>query len=155
MCTRARRRFTTIAWRLFHIASCKVVYHEYASGPRQLNWLNLERPESSAGVIDLLVRGQGLLLDDLDGLAGGPALDEPALTNWGQTWPTWRIFWTMIHEATTVAKSAPSVTSGATSTASRHVAGRGPVGWCPRQAARRVLGGGPLRDLSRAQLRRK
>lgn len=90
--------FTTIAWRLFHIASCKVVYHEYAFGAGRLNWLNMERPETADGVRDLLEHGQQLLIADLDRLADDAALDLPASTNWGETWPTWRIFWTMVDE---------------------------------------------------------
>ncbi len=91
--------FTTIAWRLFHIASCKVIYHEHAFGPGVLTWHTIECPETIDGVVAMLTDGQALLLGDLDGMAEDEALDAPAKTNWGETWPAWRIFWTMIHEA--------------------------------------------------------
>jgi hypothetical protein len=89
--------FTTIAWRLFHLASCKVVYHEYAYGPGKLNWLNMHRPETVDENLALLQEGQRLLLDDLAAMADDADLDQPVSTNWGETWPAWRIFWTMIH----------------------------------------------------------
>jgi hypothetical protein len=38
--------FTTLAWRLFHVASCKVMDHEWAFGPAELTWLTIERPET-------------------------------------------------------------------------------------------------------------
>lgn len=89
--------FTTIAWRLFHIASCKVVYHEYAYGPGKLNWLNMDRPEGVDDMRALLEHGQQLLLGDLKAMTDDSDLDQPVSTNWGETWPAWRIFWTMIH----------------------------------------------------------
>jgi hypothetical protein len=61
--------FSTIAWRLTHLAMCKVMYHE---------------------------RGHALLTEDLAELAD-PDLERPVRTNWGEEWPAWRIFWTMIH----------------------------------------------------------
>jgi hypothetical protein len=39
--------FTTIAWRLTHIAMCKVMYHEHALGPGELTWLTIETPGTS------------------------------------------------------------------------------------------------------------
>ena len=40
--------FTTIGWRLVHVALCKVIYHEWAYGPRLLNFINVERPRNVA-----------------------------------------------------------------------------------------------------------
>ena len=34
---------TTIAWRLAHVAMCKVMYHEYAFGPGRLTWQRAAR----------------------------------------------------------------------------------------------------------------
>ena len=88
--------FTTIAWRINHIASCKVMYHEYAFGPRKLTFPDLAIPTTPAQALGMLEQGQHLLLQDLSTLQDAD-LEQPALTNWGEEWPTWRIFWTMIH----------------------------------------------------------
>ena len=88
--------FTTIAWRLVHVAECKLMYHEYAFGPAKLVWPDLDSPHTAAAAIAALEEGQRLLATDLEGLADED-LDTSRLTNWGEKWPTWRIFWTMIH----------------------------------------------------------
>lgn len=87
--------FTTIAWRLIHIATCKVMYYEYAFGPGELTWEELEIPHTVTDTIALLEEGHTRLRRALDGL-GDEELAEMRLTNWGEKWPTWRIFWTMI-----------------------------------------------------------
>jgi DinB superfamily len=89
--------FTTLAWRLFHVASCKVMYHEWAFGPGHLTWLTIERPETAEGMVEMLERGHALLVGDLEGLSSDDDLDVAVMTNWGEKWPAWRIFWTMIH----------------------------------------------------------
>jgi hypothetical protein len=48
----------------------------------------------------MLERGHDLLIRDLKGLRSDDELDELRLTNWGEKWATWKIFWTMIrHDA--------------------------------------------------------
>jgi DinB superfamily len=88
--------FSTIGWRLSHIATCKVMYHEYAFGARELTWETIETPGSADDALRTLDAGHGLLTEDLAGLED-PDLAHPALTNWGEERPTWWIFWTMIH----------------------------------------------------------
>jgi hypothetical protein len=88
--------FTTIAWRLTHVAMCKVMYHEHAFGPGELTWLSFETPGSAAAALDMLDRGHVSLTEDLAGL-DDPDLERLVMTNWGEEWPAWRIFWTMIH----------------------------------------------------------
>jgi hypothetical protein len=88
--------FTTIAWRLVHIAACKIMYHEYAFGPGELTWDELDIPHTAADAIAWLEEGHTRLRAALDGLTDSD-LEETRLTNWGEPWPTWRIFWTMIH----------------------------------------------------------
>jgi len=87
--------FTTIAWRLDHIAECKVMYHEYAFGPGRLTWPEIDSAHTAAVAIAMLEHGQGLLVPALAGLTDAD-LDAPRMTNWGEQWPTWRVLWTMI-----------------------------------------------------------
>ena len=88
--------FTTIAWRLNNVSTSKIMYHEYAFGPGELTFPDLDIPHTVAGQVAFLKEGHTLLTGDLRGLAEAD-LQEPRLTNWGEEWPTWRIFWTMIH----------------------------------------------------------
>jgi hypothetical protein len=87
--------FTTIAWRLIHIATCKVMYYEYAFGPADLTWDTLEVPHTVADTVTMLESGHTLLRRALDSMID-MGLDEMRATNWGELWPTWRIFWVMI-----------------------------------------------------------
>lgn len=86
---------TTIAWRVVHIGACKIMYHEYAFGAGKLTWDELEIPHGAASAVAWLEKGhthlQSVLnsLDDTD-------LEQMRPTNWGELWPSWRIFWTMI-----------------------------------------------------------
>jgi DinB superfamily len=89
---------TTVGWQLVHVALCKVMYHEWAFGAARLTWPQLDVPHSveQATVLDV---GQHQLRDDLVTLANHQ-LDQQVLTNWGERWPAWRIFWAMInHDA--------------------------------------------------------
>ncbi len=88
--------FTTIAWRLVHVAESKLMYHEYAFGEAKLVWPEIDSTHTAADAIDSLERWQGLLADDLAGLPADQ-LDAPRQTNWGEEWPAWRIFWTMVE----------------------------------------------------------
>jgi hypothetical protein len=87
--------FTTIAWRLDHLAECKVMYHEYAFGAGRLTWPEIDSAHTTADAIAMLERGQRLLMSALDGMADDD-LDAPRMTNWGEEWPTWRVLWTMV-----------------------------------------------------------
>jgi hypothetical protein len=84
--------FTTIAWRVIHVAACKLMYFEYAFGPGRLTWDELVLPHTVADAIAWLEEHQARLRAALDGLSDGD-LDELRLTNWGERWPTWRILW--------------------------------------------------------------
>jgi len=91
--------FTTIAWRLVHVAACKTMYHEYAFGEGRLTWDDLVIPHTAAGAIAWLEDGHARLRAALDALTDVD-LDVPRATNWGDRWPTWRILWAMInHDA--------------------------------------------------------
>jgi hypothetical protein len=71
-----------------HIATCKVMYHEYAFGP---GWDTLETPHDAASGVRMLEDGHRLLSDDLASL-GDAGLDGARATNWREPWPAWRIF---------------------------------------------------------------
>jgi hypothetical protein len=88
--------FTTIAWRLTHVAMCKVMYHEHAFGPGELTWLTIETPGTADDALEMLDTGHALLTEDLAELDDAN-LERSVSTNWGEEWPAWRIFWTMIH----------------------------------------------------------
>ena len=87
---------TTIGWRLVHVAECKLMYHEYAFGEARLTWPELDSPHTAVEAISALERGHELVEADLRSMDDG-GLDLPVRTNWGEDWPAWRIFWTMIH----------------------------------------------------------
>jgi hypothetical protein len=87
---------TTIGWRLVHVALCKVIYHEWAFGPREIDFINIENPHDVETSVRMLEHGHALLSKDLADLTDAD-LERPVLTNWGEEWPAWRIFWTMIH----------------------------------------------------------
>ncbi len=86
--------FTTIAWRLLHLASCKIMYYEYAFGPEKLTWDTLDFPHTVADAMAWLQEGHAQLKAALNNLSEAD-LAEMRLTNWGEQWPTWRIFWTI------------------------------------------------------------
>jgi hypothetical protein len=87
---------TTIGWRLVHVAECKVMYHEYAFGPGRLEWPDIDSAHSPQAAIAQLEEGQQRLVEDLQSV--GPAdLERSVMTNWGEQWPAWKIFRTMIH----------------------------------------------------------
>ena len=91
--------FTTIAWRLVHVAACKVMYYEYAFGEARLTWDELRIPHTAASAIAWLEESHARLRAVLDALSDAD-LGVPRATNWGDRWPTWRILWTMIdHDA--------------------------------------------------------
>ena len=90
---------TTIGWRLVHIADCKLMYHEWAFGERRLTFPDLVPPLTAARALDRLGQGHALLRAALLARAA-EQLDEPATTNWGEQWPTWRIFTTMVDHDT-------------------------------------------------------
>lgn len=86
--------FTTIGWRLVHVATCKIMYHEHAFGARQLTWDTLIYPHTAADAIALFEEGHRRLKNALLPLTD-IELEKMVFTNWGEEWPAWKIFWTM------------------------------------------------------------
>ena len=90
---------TTIAWQLVHVALCKIMYHEWAFGAARLTFPEIEVPHTVKLTMTELEVGQRLLRAHLARLSDDE-LEQMVLTNWGERWPAWRIFWTMAdHDA--------------------------------------------------------
>ena len=87
--------FTTIGWRLVHVAECKVMYHEYAFGRARLTFPEIDSAQTSAAAIAQLEAGHAMLVRDLEN-QDDAGLDQLVLTNWGEKWPARKIFWTMV-----------------------------------------------------------
>ncbi len=86
---------TTIAWKIAHLHACKFMYYEYAFGEGKLTWDEIYTPHTATEAITMLEdahRRLRQLLNDLD----ETDMEEMVPTNWGDLWPTWRIFWVMI-----------------------------------------------------------
>ena len=88
--------FTTIGWRLVHVAECKLMYHDYAFGPARLTFPDIDSAHTARDAIAQLEHGHKTLQRDLAGLDDA-VLEREVPTNWGERWPAWRIFWTMIE----------------------------------------------------------
>jgi uncharacterized damage-inducible protein DinB len=87
---------TTIAWRVVHVGGVNYVYWDYAFGPATATF-DLEMPSNAKDAVAWLAAGQQPLLDILQSLTD-EELDRLRLTNWGEEWPTSRIFKTLINE---------------------------------------------------------
>jgi hypothetical protein len=85
---------TSIGWQVVHLATCKIMYREWAFGPGRLTFPEILIPHTSSTAIEQLEGGQQQLLDDLAHVANAQ-LDDLRPTNWGDLWPAWRVFWTM------------------------------------------------------------
>lgn len=85
---------TTIAWKLDHLVSCKIMYHAYAFGEGHLHWEDIPVLHTASEAISQLSEAQTKLRTKLDELHDED-LEEMSRTNWGEMWPTWKIFWTM------------------------------------------------------------
>jgi hypothetical protein len=91
--------FATIAWRPAHLSACKIMYHEYAFASGTLTCDDIPAPATAAAATAGLETGQARLRQSLSALQDSELAKRRA-TNWGDRWPTWRIFWTMIfHDA--------------------------------------------------------
>jgi len=88
--------FTTIGWRLVHVAECKVMYHEYAFGPAKLTFPEIDSAHTPALAIAQLEAGHAMLAGDLETLDDA-GLENEVRTNWGEKWPARKIFWTMVN----------------------------------------------------------
>ena len=77
---------------IVHLAATKEMHWEYAYGPAQLTWEHVNPPASAANALLWLERGQELIEG---ALKSEKNLSRPLLTSWGETWPAWRVFWSL------------------------------------------------------------
>lgn len=90
---------TTIAWQVVHLGTTRLMYHEWAYGDARLTFPEIPIPHTTKTAIQLLDAGYHTLRADLEADTE-EGLDRPRKTNWGEMWPAWRIFTTMIdHDA--------------------------------------------------------
>lgn len=88
--------FTTIGWRVVHVAACKIMYYEYAFGAGQLTWDELMIPHTATDAVRWLAESHAQLSQTLSALEDSD-LEQNRPTNWGEQWPTWRIFWVLAY----------------------------------------------------------
>ena len=75
------------------------MYHELRVRAAKLTWPDIDSAHTAVDAIAQLEHGHTLLVGDLACLRDADR-EDPRLTNWGEKWPTWRVFWTMIdHDA--------------------------------------------------------
>ncbi len=86
----------TIAWLVVHIATCKVMYVEYAFGPALQTWETIPIPCDLKSSLTSLYESHLQLAKALDRMTDND-LPAPRKTNWGELMPTEQIFWTLIH----------------------------------------------------------
>jgi hypothetical protein len=90
---------TTIAWLVTHLATTRLMYHEWAYGAAKMTFPEIVIPSTVGGAIEFLGDGYEALRADLEGETE-EGLDRSRRTNWGEMWPAWRIFSTMTdHDA--------------------------------------------------------
>ena len=89
--------FTTIAWRMTHIADGNSIYWEHSFGPGQRNFWDLAPNGDSAGAIEYLIASQAPITSSLAEL-DDEELDALRPTHFGNAWPTRRILTVLITE---------------------------------------------------------
>lgn len=87
----------TIEYKVAHVATCKIMYVEYAFGEGRLRWRrsDFNLPKTLATMRPYLDYAHETLECSVEGLADSD-LAVMRKTNWGELWPTERIVWAMI-----------------------------------------------------------
>ncbi len=73
------------------------MYHEYAFGPGEQQWPDLEADHTAGAALRSLEERNTTLAGAVAALDDDAEFDAIRVTNWGEPWPTWRILWTMVH----------------------------------------------------------
>lgn len=90
-------QLSTIEYKMAHVATCKIMYVEYAFGEGRLQWRwsDLDVPRRLPDMLRYLERAHLVLKHHVNGLTDVD-LPVPRKTNWGDLLPTDRILWTLI-----------------------------------------------------------
>jgi len=86
----------SVAWLIVHLASCKIMYVEYAFGEGKLSWDDLSLPSSLYDALVYLTTSHQSLRVAVEKLTD-ENLPQVRKTNWGELWSTEKIIWTMIQ----------------------------------------------------------
>jgi hypothetical protein len=89
--------FTTIGWRLIHIACINDMYHERVLGPQQRDYEDQEVPHTATDAINWWHDGYLRYQDGLTALDDAE-LERLVATPWGVTQTVREWTWTLIHE---------------------------------------------------------
>jgi hypothetical protein len=89
--------FTTIAWRLLHIADGNTIYWEHSFGPRVRDFRDLAPHGDASGAIEYLAESQRPVTETLRQL-DDTGLDQVRPTPLGVEWPARRVFEVLIDE---------------------------------------------------------
>jgi hypothetical protein len=89
--------FTTIAWRLLHIADGNTIYWEHSFGSATKNFWDLAPHGTAVDAIDYLVESQRPITNTL-AVLDDDALDEERPTHFGVTWPARRVLSVLADE---------------------------------------------------------
>ncbi len=86
---------------VLHVASCKIMYAEYAFRDGALTWRDISKRAREVEphltkAIDWLKEAHEFWMRSWEGLSDGE-LTASRKTNWGEDWPTERIITAMIH----------------------------------------------------------
>lgn len=84
---------------IVHIASCKFMYASAAYRNLDLRWRDvIQRMDafwpSLDGAMAWLLESQAHWLESW---AGETDFERPVKTNWNETWPSWKVIWTVTH----------------------------------------------------------
>jgi len=91
--------FTTIAWRMVHIADGNTIYWDHSFGTGARDFWDLAPHGDAVGAIDYLVESQRPITESLRQL-DDIALDEMRPTHFGFEWPARRVFAVLVDEQT-------------------------------------------------------
>jgi DinB superfamily len=89
--------FTTIAWRMLHVADGNTIYWEHAFGPARRQFSDLAPHGDAAGAIAYLAESQRAvtaIVAEID----DARLVEPRPTPWGELWPAGRVLAVLLDE---------------------------------------------------------
>jgi len=82
--------FTTIAWRMAHLATSKILTAEYAFGAGKKKLEDLKLPNDSAGMAEFLAESHASFVEAISDLTDDD-LSHDRSTEWGEQRPTYKV----------------------------------------------------------------